>query len=249
MSKIVKLTAIFLIFLFPVDIFAQESANKVIKAEKLWKGSAEGGSTIVRGNTHQESTYGKGNVEYKKDKLTNLFKTRLENTKTNKVRVKERYDLNNRLRHNYNKKDFALFEIEYVDDRYGGYDYRVSESLGYGRNFVDNEGFSVSGRTSIGSRQSKFIDGDREESLLVRIGGDLDWKIKEGVEFKQHIDISFDQDTEITRSDTSVKIRMKSISDSLYFTLSYFLERKSNVPSPEIKNTDSTLMLMFGYDF
>ncbi len=253
--KIIKLVLVVFIF-WPVNSFAEFAENWDEDSffaqelpEKRWKGSVEGGSTLIKGNTDQESTYGKANIKYKKEKYSNLFKTRLENTKTDKVRVKERYDVNDTLRYSYANGNFSLIELEYIDDRYGGYDYRISESIGYGRKFIEDEEINFSVQGSAGSRQVKFTDGDKEDSWLVRIGGDLSWEIDNDIEFKQHLDISFDKETEITRSDTSLKIKMTSVSDSLYFTLSYFLERKSNTSSPEIKNTDSTLMLMFGCDF
>lgn len=242
--------------LWPINSFAEFSEDMEGDSffsqelpEKKWKGSFEGGSSVIKGNTNQESTYGKASVKYKKEKYSNLFKTRLENAKSNKVRIKERYDLNNNLRYSYTKKNFSLLETEYIDDRYGGYDYRISESVGYGRKIIEDEDMQLLIQMSAGSRQIKFTNGDKERSWLVRFGGDLNWEIENDVEFKQHLDISFDKDTEIIRSDTSVKITMSPLSESLYLAISYFLERKSNTSSPSIKNTDSTLMIMFGYDF
>lgn len=246
-SELFKICLVAIIFATPMGVSAQELKKE--QSKKEWKGSVEAGSTIVNGNTQQESLFNKSDIRYKKNKWGDNFRTRMENTKTNKVRVKERYDFNNSLRYDYNDLDFALFELEYIDDRYGGYDYRVSESVGYGHYFLKDEDLSLSGQFSSGSRQSRFTDGDKEESWLVRIGGDLEWKINRDIEFRQHLDISFDKETEITRSDTSLKIKMRNISDSLYFSFSYFLERKSNTVSPEVKNTDSTMMLMFGYSF
>ena len=249
--KIIFLIAVFLFL--PTNSFSQETLeaknSDTQKTSKFWNGHAEGGSTLVKGNTNQESVYGKINVTYKKEDISNLLKTRLENTKADKARIKERYDINNNFRYNFTKKNFTLLELEYIDDRYGGYDYRISESIGYGRNFIDEKTLDFSGQISAGSRQIKFTNSGKEESWLIRVGGDLNWKIKEDVEFKQHLDVSFDKETEIIRSDTSIKVKMKSLSESVYFTASYFLEKKSSTASSQIKNTDSTMMLMFGYDF
>ncbi len=250
LSKISGLLKIFLVaivFAVPIEASAQEPVEK--KPEKNWKGNVEAGTTIVNGNTKQESLFNKSDIRYKKGNWGDKFKTRMENTKTNNVRVRERYDVNNSLRYDYDEMHFSFVELEYIDDRYGGYDYRISESVGYGYHFIKSDEMMLSSQFSAGSRQVKFTNADKEDSWLVRVGGDFEWKINKDIEFKQHLDLSFDRETEITRSDTSLKIKMRSISDSLYFSLSYFLERKSNTVSPDVKNTDSTLMMMFGYSF
>ncbi len=241
-------TVLFSIFCFSNSV-AQERKKEESVKEKSIKSNIEAGATISQGNTEEESIYSKTKIDYQKERYSNILKTRMENTKVNDLRVKERYDINNQTRYNFSKKNYRFLEIEYIDDRFGGYDYRSSETVGLGRDLVKRENIVLSGQLSAGLRQSKFTDSEKENTFLVRAGFDFNWKIKEGVEFNEHLDISRDQDATITKSDASLKISLDKIHHSIYLQIGYFFENRSAVPDPSFNKTDTTFMTTIGYSY
>jgi putative salt-induced outer membrane protein len=239
----------FYIALISILLFCHKNSFSQEEKEKNLKVHIEAGGTFSKGNSNQQSLFSKNNLEYKKDKWTEIFKSRLENTKVNRVRSKERYDLNNQLRYNISEKNFRVFEAEYIDDRYAGYDYRASLTYGYGRNFIENEKTKFSSQLSFGARQSKFTNGQSESSPLIRFTSNLEHKFKDDIIFNENLDISIDKDVVITKSDSSLKIRLKSVNKSLFLQLGYFLENRSNSSTSNAKKTDSIFMTMIGLDF
>jgi len=216
---------------------------------KHWKANIEAGATIAQGNSKQESVYGKNNLDYKKGKWTDLFRSRLENTKINDTRSRERYDVNNQTRYNFRERNYQVAELEYISDRYGGYNYRTSETYGYGYDIIKREDLNLSSQISAGFRQYKLTNGHTHNSPLARLTGNLNWKIKKGISLQENLDVSIDKQTTIAKSDTALRIRIDSISHSFYLHLGYIIEHRTNTASADVKNTDSTFMTMIGYDF
>ena len=231
----------------------QENPANTPSEPKNLKLYIEAGANISQGNTRQEDFYVKNNLDYKfAQSWTEILRTRLENKKTNNLRVKERYDVNNQLRFNFSEKNYRFGELEYIDDRYGGYDYRVSETVGLGRNLIskkdinNNDIMTLSIQIGAGLRQSKLTTDEKENSPLARASGDFSWKIKDGLNFQERLDFSVDESVAITKSDASLKL---AVSKSLYLQLGLFIENRSNTASSNIKKTDSTVMTMIGYSY
>lgn len=239
----------FYLTLFSILLFCHKNSFSQEENKKNWKVHIEAGGTFSKGNTNQKSLFSKNNFDYKKDKWTEIFKSRLENTEVNRVRAKERYDLNNQLRYNFSEKNFRVLEAEYIDDRYAGYDYRASLTYGYGRNIIESKETKLASQLSFGARQSQFTNGNSESSWLVRLTTNFEHKFKEDIIFSENLDISIDKNVLITKSDSSLKIRLKGINNSLFLQLGYFFENRSNSSQSNVKKTDSTLMTMIGIDF
>ncbi len=211
-----------------------------------WKRSVEGGISIENGNSESESFYGNTKIDYDSgNKWKDIFNARGENKKENEERSKEEYRVNNQTRYVVTTLNYSFLELEYVDDRYGGYDYRISETIGLGRNIIKTDNINLTAQFSTGLRQIKFSDQDKEDSLVARLGSNLEWKLNSTVSFNEDFDISIDNNARITRSDSNLKIMMNK---SLYLKISLFIENKSNVPEG-IKNTDNRTMVIIGYDF
>ena len=54
---------------------------------------------------------------------------------------------------------FLFATISYEDDKFSGYDYRITESVGYGRRVIDESDLSLDLEIGPGVRQSKLNNG------------------------------------------------------------------------------------------
>lgn len=211
-----------------------------------YKKSIEGGLKIATGNSEEESIYLNAELEdsFRED-LTNILKVRADNQKENDVRSKERYFANNQTRLKISDTRYRFVELEYVNDRYSGYNYRISETFGYGRNLLAKPGLKATAQLSAGMRQEKLTDTGQENSWLVRIGSKLKYQFNENTSFSENFDISFDDDTVITAFNSNVKVK---VSQKLYFKFNFLLEHIDNVPDG-VEKLDTSTIVTIGYDF
>ena len=208
-------------------------------------GHIEAGAIIEHGNTESKSYYGSIKKEHIiSNKAKNIFNSRAENKEENYVRSKEEYRLNNQTRYLFTDFNYTFLELEYVSDRYGGYNYRSSETIGLGRKLIKKDNIDLILQSSAGLRQSETSDDIKQDGWVIRFASNLDLKLKNDLFFEQNIDLSIDDNNIITKSNTNLKL---IILKSFYFKLDFSLEHKKNVPS-DIKNTDSRMILVIGYE-
>lgn len=241
-----KLISMIFLALFYSQSNAYAAENATLEKEKSYKGSLDFGATFANGNSKEQSIQSNFDLQNSlSDKKSNLLKARAQNTKTNKIRTRETYYVNNQTRRNISKSNFKFLEVEYVSDRYGGYNYRISETVGLGRKLLDKKDLKLTIQASAGMRQTKLTTDDKSNDVIVRFGSGFDVKLNENVSFEEDLDISFDQIATIIRSDSNVKVL---ISKSLYLKFGVLVQRVSNVPQGR-KNSDVNTALKIGYEF
>lgn len=234
------------IFLFTFNAYAQETQTTQAQNPKKIKGSFDIGLTLSKGNSQEQSIQSNLNFDYKiAEEVHDLLRVRAENKEQNYVRTKEEYFLNNQLRKDISKLNFKFLELQFVSDRFGGFNYRVSETAGFGRKLLDSEKYKVSVQTGVGLRQSKLTTGQKRSRATLIFGSNMDFKINENVSFEEFLNISADNYATIIRSDANLKVL---ISKKLYLKFGILVERTSNVPLGK-KNSDITTALKLGYEF
>jgi putative salt-induced outer membrane protein len=243
MNKILKFLTFFIFFIFTINAFAVDDVKK--DKDKKFRLSLEAGATVVNGNSKSQSFYGdvKNNYVFRQG-WRNILQGRAENKSENDIRSREYYRVNNQTRYLLGKANYALLELEYIDDRFGGFDYRASETLGFGRDIYKNDEISFSGQGGAGYRQIKLSNGEQTALFTARTALDFTWQLTKTIYFSEHLDISIDREATITRSEANLKAQLNS---SLYLKLFYLIENRSAV-AQGVKNTDSTTMLIFGYE-
>jgi putative salt-induced outer membrane protein len=247
MTKIIKIIFLALAFLtFQNQAFANEVNEAKDLQDKKLRTSIEGGITVENGNSKTQAVYGNLRTDYKfSEKWKDILRFRGENKVENSIRSKEYYRINNQASYLFTKSNYALIESEYIDDRFGGYDYRVSQTFGLGRDLFKTDEFSLSFQAGIGGRQIKLINEQSENLMTGRFALHSNWQLSKVIYFNEDLDISFDKEATITRSESNLKIQINS---TLYLKLSYLIENRSSVPIG-VKNTDNRTMIIVGYEF
>ena len=223
-----------------------KNLNKPPKQDKKYQASFEGGITIESGNSKTEALYSKASFTYQfNPKWSNKLSLRAENKKENDLRSKEEYLIKDQTKYNITDKHFTILELESNSDRFSGFNYRNSQILGYGYNIINNDKTKLSVDSGLGLRQTKFTNGDKEDSWLGKVGLDFSQQFTKNTSFIEEIDISFNDKNTISNSDSSLKI---TLTDQLYLKANLLLEHQSNVAA-NIKKLDSRTSLIIGYDF
>ena len=218
-------------------------AIEVIGSE--WKGEGEFGYVATSGNTETSNLKARLGLVHERDKWRHDAKLEALNTSDRDVTTGERYAAIWQTDYKFTEFDYSFGRIHYETDKFSGYDYRVSETVGYGRRVLRRPDMTLDLEAGPGARQSKLETGAVEKELMLRLAGKYAWDITAQSRFTQDLSFDIGEDTTITKSVTAVQAM---IIGDLSMKLSYTLENVSNVPAG-VKNTDSETAATLVYAF
>jgi putative salt-induced outer membrane protein len=223
-------------------VMAQEDAAapaKPLSAE------AEVGVVITNGNTETKQLSGKGKVVYEIDKWRHTGKLEALNTSDHDVTTAERYFASAKSDYKFSELEYLFVSVAYEDDRFAGYDYQTTESVGYGRRVISRPTLTLDVEAGPGARQNKFRDGSSENEFIVRANGDLVWKISEQATFNEVLTVEAGEDATISKSETSLKAK---VNGNLAMKAAFVVSHSSKVPVGTSKtDTETLLTLVFSY--
>lgn len=210
-----------------------------------WSGNLEGGALLQNGNSKNENLNAAVKVSKETQNWQHIAKLSGSNNSSDGVRSAEEYRTNLQTRNKLSAKDYIFGELDWVKDRYSGYDFRLSELLGYGYKFYDDDEFKLSAEAALGTQQSQRTNADIENSIIQKLSGDLEWAINEQLSFLQHLSTEHSNDAFFSNSQSALKTK---ITDSLALKAAYDIEHISQVPAGTKKlDTKTTLNVL--YDF
>lgn len=227
--------------------FAEQSPDTTATAAKPSTWSAEIGVGYVKtsGNTDTESL--KGDIKAAKEinKWRHSVKFEGLNTSDSGITTAERYFLSGKSDYRFSEHGYWYVTASYDDDHFSGYDYRISESAGYGRRLIDQPSLTLDGEIGPGARQSKTDNGEKDTETLLRLAANLAWKISDNSEFTQDLFSEIGQDATISKSVTALSANVNS---NLAMKLSYTVKRTSPVPvGIEKTDTEAVVTLVYKY--
>lgn len=210
-----------------------------------WDGSIEGGILIRSGNSENENVNGALKVTKTTGDWEHKFAAAAANTSSNEVRSAEQYKAGLQSRNNLSDVDYVFGEVEWIKDRFSGFEFRLSETLGYGYKFYSDDDFKLSAEGSLGLQQSQETGEDTENNFIQRLSADLEYKFNDNLYFTQHLSTEHAGGVFFSLSQSAIKSK---ISESLAFKFGVELEHISEVPAGTEKlDTKTTANVV--YDF
>jgi putative salt-induced outer membrane protein len=219
---------------------AEEEVN-----DGSWKGNAELGIVNTTGNTETETISAKAKAETEREKWRHTINFEALNSSDQNATTAERYFLSGQSSYKMGKKNFFFVLLSYEDDRFSGYDYRVTESIGYGRRVIGEPDLTLDLEIGPGARQSKLESGGSEDELLVRGAAKLAWKISKTSKFSEDFSTEVGEDVTVTKSVTGLSAQ---INGSLATKITYTIKNTSDVPVG-VKKTDTETAVTLVYSF
>lgn len=225
-------------------------AQDVEEELKIWTGDVELGYVNTTGNTEESSMKSKADITREKEAWRfTIFYDSL-NTKSDGERTAERYYYSNRLAYAYNEHDYSFVFASYDDDRFSGFDYQATASIGYGRRIYNEESLKWDVEVGPGYRYSKYDDTDPttegvSEEAILRMFTKLDWEITDATTFSQSLSVEAGDDNTISKSITSLKTE---IIGSLSLKLSYTVKYTDEVPADR-SHADEETAVTLAYSF
>jgi len=229
------------------NAFAEEEA-----AKSLWKASAELGYVATSGNSETESLNAKASVSTDREKWRHKGEvTALKGSSTDQVTgvdetTAQKYTLMGQSDYKLEGKNFLFGVINYENDEFSGFDYRVTEAIGYGRRVIDDTDLIVDLEIGPGARQSKVTStGKTESEGLVRAAAKVDWTISKTSKFGEVLTVDAGEDVTITKSVTSLS---SQIEGNLSMKLTFTYTNTSEVPVGVDENdTETAITLVYNF--
>jgi putative salt-induced outer membrane protein len=229
------------------DVNAQEKSAEPAKTQEPdpYKGNVELGYVNTSGNTKTQTLNAKAKVEASYDKWRQTLQLEALNSSDNDVTTAERYTAALKSDYRFSKRDYAFGLLNYENDRFSGYDYRTSISVGYGRRVIDTKPLWLELEGGPGYRFSKLSDdGDQDEAIL-RLAGSLGWQISESALFEQTLSSEIGEDATISKSVSALSMQ---IIGSLAMKLSYTYRYVTDVPEGvQKKDTETSATLVYKF--
>ena len=234
------------LFLSP-NGYAEQAPNQPAKSAEVntYKGNVELGYVNTSGNTETQTLNAKAKVEAMYSKWRQSLQLEALNSSDKKVTTAERYLALLKSDYRFSKRDYAFGLLNYENDRFTGYDYRASITLGYGRRVIDSEPLWLELEGGPGVRYSKLNDGDTQDEAVFRLAGNFGWQISKSSLFEQDLSTEIGEDVTISRSVSALSTQ---IIGSLAMKLSYTYRHTSEVPEGVKKNdTETSVTLVYKF--
>ena len=222
------------------------SQGAIADTVPTWKADAELGLLVTNGNTKTKNITAKAKVVNNRELWRHTLTAEALNSSENSSTTAERYFLSGKSDYKLTEKSYAFGLLSYENDRFSGYDYRISETLGYGRNIIQRDTLTLDLEAGLGSRQSKVsTTGGKENEGLVHLGGGLNWKLSGTSTFSENLSSDIGEKAAVTKSVTSLKTQ---IVGNLASNISYTAKYTSHVPAGFTKlDTEIAVTLVYSY--
>lgn len=236
-----------LVILASIGVAGAEEKSDVKSKGKLnsWQGGIELGFVNTTGNTKTESINAKAKAQFEQVSWRHTVTYESLTSSDQGSTTAERYVLNGQSDYKFGKHTYFFMMLNYEDDRFSGYDFRVSEALGYGRRFIDEASLTLDLEMGPGARQSRLDDGSNEDEVTLRGAAKLAWKLSDTSSLTEDLSTEVGEDTTITKSVTALTAQVNS---RLATKITYTIKNTSEVPVG-VHKTDTETAVTLVYSF
>lgn len=216
------------------------------EAPQGWGGDAGLGFVVTSGNTETETINAKATLIYGAAPWKHTGKLDLLKGSDNSETKANRIALSGKSERDLSAASYLFGLLNYEDDEFSGYDYRASESLGYGRRLLQGENVTLNAEAGLGARQDKESDtGDSDSDGIVRLAGILEWRISSSAKFAQELETESGGGRAVTRSQSTLSAQVVG---NLAAKFGVRVTHTSDVP-PGIDMTDTETSTTLVYEF
>ena len=227
------------------DINANLDAANKIAVKKGWQGSVSLGYLHTTGNSNTVSLNGKALAGYKGGNWLNTFALTALNASQDNVRTAESYEANAQSNYSLNDNNYVFGLVDYLADRFSGYQRRSTEAFGYGRLLVNTDIQQLSVEGGLGARQTLFTDETRKSNMIERLAVNYLYNFGAHSNVSENLTVEHGQDNNFTQSVTALTT---NLAGSFALSVSYTVKHNSTV-LPGFKHTDTITAVSLVYSF
>jgi len=213
---------------------------------KGFSGEAELGFVATDGNTQTQNLNAKGKVGHEATHWRTEGQAEAVLASDTGGATAERYLASAKTDRKLGERAYLFVTAAWEKDRFSGFDWRVTEALGYGYRLVATDRTTLDLEAGPGARQSRVeATGDTETETLGRIHLDLEWKPGDTSTFSEDATAEIGDQSTITRSVTALKAQ---VAGQLATKVSFTVKNTSSVPAG-VEKTDyeTAVTLVYGF--
>lgn len=218
-----------------------------------WEGEAELGVLFTSGNNNETDIDGRLALMHEVERWRNRAEFSTLYSESDEETTAEEYEASLETNYKFSNQQFWYLRGAYVDDRFSGYEYRSSATVGYGnrvwsrgeRSFLD---LSV----GVGYRYNRLEqpndEGTRtEDQSIGRLAGQYDYGFSENALFRQRLstEVGLSDSETITESVTALQA---TVVGNLSMKVAYRVTHLSDPPAGSANtDTETSLSLLYGF--
>jgi len=212
-----------------------------------WSGSGDLGYNSVSGNSESDSLAAALSANY--DTLGDwLFMGEFDTYSASQDEETTAKTYSFKLQSDYkiSESSFAFGNVRYLDDRFSGYGYQASSSIGLGKTFFDDGISLFRAQTGVGYRKNKLLGGMGEESESIwTTRASYNRALTESTRFESRVLTESGAENTYVEGNVALGVLM---TDNLGIKLSYLIKHNSDVPVGT-ENTDKYITVSLNYLF
>jgi putative salt-induced outer membrane protein len=222
------------------------SHGALAEPDGTWKGDAELGVLATNGNTKTKNIDAKLKVVNDRERWRHTLNGEVLNSSEQGSTTAERYFVSGKSDLKLTERSYVFGLLTYENDRFSGYDHRVTETLGYGRNIIKSDTLNLDLEAGLGARQSKLsASGENQNEAMLHLAGGLEWKLSNTSTFSEDLSSDIGRKSTVTKSVTALKTQ---IAGNLASKLSFTAKHTSQVPAGITKlDTETAVTLVYGF--
>jgi putative salt-induced outer membrane protein len=215
------------------------------EAEGPWSGKVRLGYLATTGNSEAENmNFGFG-VGYVIGKSTHALSGSAVGVSESDQTTAEAYALGFKSTYDFSEFDYLFGRIDWLKDKFSGYDQQLSESAGYGRRLVNRPNQLLSLEIGAGARQAKLRDGEDQSEAILRLGATYQYQFNDSAQFNFDLGVQSGADNTFTEAVSALKTNLVG---SLAAVLAYTVRNNTDVPAGSEK-TDTMMSVSLEYAF
>ncbi len=213
--------------------------------EAGWSGEAELGGVGTGGNSRTRSFNFRGRLSHSRDSWVKELAAEALRTSDHEGITYEYLMGSGRLEYRLGEHTYLFTTARYEQDRFNGYDHKVSETLGVGRQLFSRDGLSLDLEVGLGGRHHQFSSGGRKDEAIVRGAGRFSWEMNPVVRVGERFYVESSHGSTYAESETALRLKVNE-----HFATKFSLTVRHNTDNPEwSRATDSVTAVTLVYDF
>ncbi len=239
MKKSTLLAAMVSTGLFSGVAFADDNGVK-------WSGSGQLGFSMTSGNSDTENLSAGLLLKRESERWVSDLSLDLLRASNDDVDTAERYTLNTKTGYKFDDNDYAYYGTRWDKDKFSGFDYTITTSLGWGHKFYDGEEKRLITEVGVGYKTEAF-DIDRTENSGVVFVGKLDYmrQITETTKFENMLVLEAGDDNTFVQNDLGFSFK---VSEKFAVKLAHQIRHNTDAPLDK-DSTDTLVSANLVYDF
>jgi putative salt-induced outer membrane protein len=210
-----------------------------------WSGNVRLGYIATTGNTETSNANFAFGVDYQVERWTHGLTGSAVGASQDNETTAEAYTLGWRSKRDLTERDYLFGRVDWLKDKFSGYDQQLSQSVGYGRRVIMQPHQTLNLEIGPGARQSELRNGDEEKEVIVRLGANYAYHFNENARFNFDLGVQAGEENTFTEAVAGLTTRLYG---NLAAVLSYTLRNNTDVPD-DTEKTDTMTSVSLEYSF